>query len=380
MRTRAIVQHGPRRLELCELAVPEIDDDTALLRVEACGICGTDVEQYAGLIPARFPLVPGHEPVGVIDRIGERASARWGVKVGDRVAVENYLPCAHCTPCLEGRYPRCEGRGGNFGYGHIGLAHPPGIWGAFSEYMHLDPASILHPLRPDVPASVATLFNPLGAGYRWAIEIGGVRPGHTVVILGAGQRGIAAAIAARAAGAEHVIMTGLSSDAHKLQLARRLGVDDVLDVETDDTFTRVFELTDGRCADVVIEVASSAPQPVIDAMHCAKAGGTVVLAGLKGFKPIPDFVSDYVVIKELTVKGVFAVTNRAYRWAVGLLEAGTLPLELLHTHDFALADTDLAIRTLAGEITGAHPIHCSVVPPGVTHGHPSAGAAPNTVR
>jgi threonine dehydrogenase-like Zn-dependent dehydrogenase len=344
MRTRAIVQHGPGRLELSELAVPEIDDDSALLRVEACGICGTDVEQYAGLIPARFPLVPGHEPVGVIDRIGERASARWGVKTGDRVAVENYLPCAHCTPCLEGRYPRCEGREGNFGYGHIGLAHPPGIWGAFSEYMHLDPASILHPLSPDVPASVATLFNPLGAGYRWAIEI-------------------AAAIAARAAGAEHVIMTGLSSDAHKLQLARRLGVDDVVDVEADDTFTRVFELTNGRCADVVIEVAASAPQPVIDAMHCAKAGGTVVLAGLKGFKPIPDFVSDYVVTEELTVKGVFAVTNRAYRWAVGLLEAGTLPLELLHTHDFALADTELAIRTLAGEIAGEHPIHCSVVPP-----------------
>jgi threonine dehydrogenase-like Zn-dependent dehydrogenase len=362
VKTRAIVQTGPHELELRELPVPEIDDDSALLRVEACGICGTDVEQYAGLIPARFPLIPGHEPVGVIDRIGSRAAERWGVKVGDRVAVENYMPCSHCTPCLEGRYPRCESREGNFGYGHIGLAHPPGIWGAFADYMFLDPATVLHRLRPDVSPTVATLFNPLGAGHRWAIEVGGVKPGDMVVVLGAGQRGLASLIAARAAGADQVIVTGLRADAHKLALAKRLGADEVIDVEAEDTVTRVFKLTEGRCADVVIEVASSATGPVLDAIHCAKAGGTVVLAGLKGFKPIGGFVSDVVVIKEITIKGAFAVTNRSYRWAVRTIEAGAVPIEAMHTHDFELADTELAIRTLAGEVPGENPIHCSVRP------------------
>jgi threonine dehydrogenase-like Zn-dependent dehydrogenase len=362
MKTRAVVQTGPRRLELRELPVPEVTEDDALLRVEACGICGTDVEQYAGLIPARFPLIPGHEPVGVIERIGAGAQERWGVRVGDRVAVENYLPCGHCAACLEGRYPRCETRGGNFGYGHIPLARPPGIWGAFADYMHLDASSIVHRLDPDVPAGLATLFNPLGAGYRWAIEVGNTRPGDSVVVLGTGQRGLAAVIAARAAGANRIIVSGLASDAHKLALAEKFGATDIIDVEAEPTADRVFELTDGACADVVLEVASSATAPVVDALHCARPGGTVVLAGIKGFKPIPDFVSDVIVIKELTVKGVFAVTARAYRWAVRTLEASPLPLAEMHTHDFVLADTEQAIRTLAGEFPGEHAIHCSVLP------------------
>jgi 2-desacetyl-2-hydroxyethyl bacteriochlorophyllide A dehydrogenase len=362
MKTRAIVETGPNHLELREVSVPEITEESALLRVEACGICGTDVEQFAGLIPARFPLIPGHEPVGIIDRIGADAAQRWGLRVGDRVAVENYMPCAHCPACLAGHYPRCQSRAGNFGYGHIPLAHAPGIWGAFSEYMHLDPNSVLHPLSANVPAGAATLFNPLGAGYRWAIEVGNVRPGDTVVVLGAGQRGLASVIAARAAGAERVIITGLASDAHKLALGQQLGADDIINVDADDAPTRVFELTDGRGADIVLEVASSATRPVIDSIHCAKPGGTVVLAGVKGLKPIPDFVSDFIVLKEITVKGVFAVTNRAYRWAVRTIEAGNLPLAALHTHDFPLADTERAIRTLAGEIAGERPIHCSVLP------------------
>src|ERR1700674_3351700 len=94
--TRAIVQTGPRQLELRELPIPEIDDDSALLRVEACGICGSDVEQYTGALPVPGPLIAGHEPLGIIDTIGERAAQRWGVGPGDRVAVEVLIPCGHC--------------------------------------------------------------------------------------------------------------------------------------------------------------------------------------------------------------------------------------------------------------------------------------------
>src|SRR5438093_5296124 len=94
--SRAVVQTGPRQLELRTLPLPEIDDDSALLRVEACGICGSDAEQYAGVIPVRFPLIPGHEPLGVIERLGDRAGKRWGVNVGDRVAVEALIRCGHC--------------------------------------------------------------------------------------------------------------------------------------------------------------------------------------------------------------------------------------------------------------------------------------------
>src|SRR5262245_27078920 len=193
--SRAIIQTGPRQLELRELPVPEVTEDTGLLRVEACGICGSDAEQYTGTIPMRYPLVPGHEPLGVIEAIGDRAAKRWGVNVGDRVAVESLIPCGHCPACREGRYQVCRGRGGGlFGHGYVPLDHPPGLWGAYADYMHLDSCSIVHRIRADLPPSIAVLFNPLGAGFRWAVELPRTGPGDTVLILGPGQRGLASVI------------------------------------------------------------------------------------------------------------------------------------------------------------------------------------------
>jgi threonine dehydrogenase-like Zn-dependent dehydrogenase len=123
----------------------------------------------------------------------------------------------------------------------------------------------------------------------------------------------------------------------------------------------VKELTGGRGAEVVIEVASAAPGPVADALHCAADAGRIVLAGVKGFVPIPDFVSDLVVVKELTVQGAFGVTSPAYRAAIRLIEAGRIPVERMHTHDFPLEEAERAIRTLAGEV-GTPSIHSCLVP------------------
>jgi len=361
-RARAIVQEAPERLVLRELPVPEIDADSALLRVEACGICGSDVEQFTGVLPVPMPVVPGHEPLGVIERIGERAAARWGVAEGDRVAVEPLIPCGYCRTCIEGRYQACRGRGGMFAHGYVPLAHPPGLWGGYAEYMFLDGHSIVHPIRKDLPASVAVMFNPLGAGFRWAVEIPRTRPGETVLVLGPGQRGLASVIAARAAGAGTIIVTGLARDAPKLALARAFGADHVIDVEAENARVRVKEITGGRGADVVVEVSSYATAPVAEALHYVASGGRIVLAGVKGFKPVPDFVSDLIVVKEAVVLGAFGVTTRAYDAAIRLIESETLPLARLHTHDFALADAEEAIRTLAGERPGAPSIHSCLVP------------------
>src|SRR3989304_1532497 len=96
---RAIVQEGPRRLSRQEFPLPETGPEDALLRVEACGICGSDYEQYAGALPAPFPVIPGHEPVGVIEEIGEGAARRWGVSRGDRGAVEARRPWGPWREC-----------------------------------------------------------------------------------------------------------------------------------------------------------------------------------------------------------------------------------------------------------------------------------------
>jgi len=361
-RTRAVVQTGPRKLEMRDLPVPEIDDDSALLRVEACGICGSDAEQYEGTIPVRYPLIPGHEPLGIIEKIGDRAAKRWGVDVGDRVAVEVLIPCGHCRDCIGGRYQVCRARGGMFGYAYVPLSEPPGLWGAYADYMYLDPHSIVHPMRKDLPANLAVMFNPLGAGYRWAVEIPETRPGDTVLVLGPGQRGLASIIAARAAGADTVIVTGLTRDEAKLRVARELGADHVIDVQQEDVRARVREITGGRGADVVVEVSSNAPEPVAEALHYVATGGRVVLAGVKGFKSVPDFLSDLIVVKEITIKGAFGVTSRSYESAIRLIESGRVALGKMHTHDFRLEQAEEAIQTLAGTTGGESSIHSCLLP------------------
>ncbi|MDP3766713.1 MAG: zinc-binding dehydrogenase [Dehalococcoidia bacterium] len=362
--TRAVVQTGARQLELRELPVPQdVGPEAALLKVEACGICGSDYEQYQGVMPGLpFPLIPGHEPVGTIAVIGEMAAKRWGVSEGDRVAVETLLPCGFCRECRGGRYRLCSGRRGLSGYGYLGLDTPPGIWGAYAEYMYLDPHSVLHKISKEIAPEIATLFNPLGAGIRWAHHVPGTKIGDTIVILGPGQRGLASVIAAREAGASRIIVTGLSADERKLALARELGAHDTIDVEREDLVRRVREITDGALADVVIDVTAYANEPVVQAIDVARRGGTVVLAGMKGQRPVEGFYNDRVVAKELTIQGVFGVDFHAYEPAIRLIESRKYPLEKMHTHTLPLEDAERALQILAREVPGEEAIHIALVP------------------
>ncbi len=356
----AMVQTARRKLEPMDLPLPDIDADSGLLRIEACGICGSDTEQFEGVLRAPMPAVPGHEPLGIVAAIGDRAAKRWGVDVGDRIAVETMLSCRHCGPCLGGAYHLCDFRRI---YSYIPLSEAPGLWGAYAQYMYLDPNCVVHKIDASLPASIAVMFNPLGAGFRWAVEIPGTGPGDSVVILGPGQRGLASVIACREAGADKIIVTGLAADARKLALAREFGADATIDVDNEDARTRIRELTGGRGADVVVDVSSYATKPVAESLDYVRMGGTVVLAGVKGFKEIPGFISDKVVMKEITLKGAIGVTRSGYAKAIRLLERRTVPVERMHTHDFALRDAELAIRTLAREIPGDESIHSCLIPP-----------------
>ncbi len=355
----AMVQTGVRTLEPRDLPIPEIDEDSALLQLEACGICGSDYEQYEGMLRTPVPVVPGHEPLGRIARIGDRAATRWGVDVGDRVAVETMISCRHCLQCLGGSYHLCDDRKI---YSYIPTTEAPGLWGGYAQYMYLHPNSVVHPVSDSLPAELAVIFNPLGAGFRWAVEMPELQPGETLVILGPGQRGLASVIAAREVGAGTIIVTGLEADAEKLALARVFGADHTIDVDNENPVHRVKELTNGRGADVVVDVSAYATAPVVDALSMVRPGGRVVLAGVKGFKAVEGFVSDLVVMKEIKLLGAIGVTASGYRSAIGLLESGRVPVEKMHTHDFTLADADLAIRTLAREVPNDESIHSCLIP------------------
>jgi threonine dehydrogenase-like Zn-dependent dehydrogenase len=244
----------------------------------------------------------------------------------------------------------------------ISLSEAPGLWGAYAEYLYLAPNAIVHKVDPSLPAELAVLFNPLGAGFRWAAEMPRTQPGDTVLVMGPGQRGLASVIAAREVGAGTIIVTGLTRDAHKLALARTFGADHVIDVEREPLVKRVREITGGRGVDVVIEVTPVATQPIVDAIDCAALGGTIVLAGVKGLKPVPGFISDKVVLKEITLRGAIGVTWEHYERAIRLIESRKLPLEKLQTHRFGLRDAERAVRTLAGEYEDEQAVHCVLLP------------------
>ena len=365
---RAAVQTGPGQIELREFPRPQVGPDDGLLRVEANGICGSDVETYRGHLGGPRPaFIPGHEPLGIIDEIGERAAQRWGVQPGDRVALEVIVPCRACQDCLTGRYQFCRNR--KYGHGVTGVDVDPALWGGLADYMYISPTSVLHKIDNSLPAELAAMYNAMGAGVRWACHIGQVGLGDTVLVLGAGQRGIAAVVAARAAGAGTIIITGLAADAHKLAVAREFGADHTVvvagpnaeDTDAEDIVQRVEEITEGEMADVVLELTPMAAGPVTDALLAARRGGTVVLAGLKGNRELP-VRTDLIINRALTVRGAFGVDSAGMASAIALIESRRFPLEKMHTHTFGLADTERAIQTLAGDVAGESAIHVSVHP------------------
>lgn len=359
---RALVLEEPRRLLPRDLPVPEVGDDDAVLRVEACGLCGTDHEQYTGALPAGFAFVPGHETVGTIEAIGPAAARRWGVSEGDRVAVEVFLSCGACEPCRTGLYRRCERHGMADMYGFVPVDRPPGLWGGYAEHQYLAPDSLVLPVPAPLDPVVATLFNPVGAGIRWAVTVPGTQPGDVVAVLGPGVRGLSACAAARDAGARFVMVTGVGpGDLERLELAADFGADLAVDISTDDPVAALRDAT-GGLADVVVDVTAKAPAALAQGVALTRTGGTLVLAGTRGSAETPGFWPDLVVYKELRILGALGVDAPAYRAALDLLATGRYPFADLPRRCAGLDDAEALLRSMAGESDEPPPVHGVIVP------------------
>ena len=360
---RALVLERPRRLVLHEIPLPAVGADDALVRVQACGLCGTDHEQYTGELAGGFAFVPGHETVGIIETIGPRAAQRWGVAAEDRVAVEVFQSCRDCKACVDGEYRRCERHGLADMYGFISVDRAPGLWGGYAEYQYLAPDSMVLTVPAVLDPVLATLFNPLGAGIRWGATIPGTGPGDVVAVLGPGIRGLCAAAAAKAAGAEFVMMTGLGDrDADRLALASRFGADPFTDVAVDDPVAALRDAI-GGLADVVVDVTAKAPAAFAQAIELARPAGTVVVAGTRGWGTgAPGFIPDMVVLKELGIVGALGVDATAYGAALDLLASGPYPFADLPRGCVGLDAAEELLATMAGERDDVPPVHGVVAP------------------
>ena len=228
--------------------------------------------------------------------------------------------------------------------------------------MYLDPEVALHKVAPEVPAELAALYQPIAAGISWAHRVPGTRVGDTVVIFGAGQRGIACVAAAHEAGAAHVAIIARRQSAHRIRLAEEFGADATIYAD-EDVVARVHELTRGEGADVVVDVTAETTAPIAKAVEMARPGGTIVLAGVKGpATAIEGLINDRIFTKELTIKGVKNADFASFATAVRLIESRKYPFEKMHTHSFRLDDIELAIRTLAGRVPGENAISVSLDP------------------
>jgi alcohol dehydrogenase len=357
-----LVLEQPRTLVPRQLPLPETGDEDALLRVDACGLCGTDHEQYTGHLPAGFAFVPGHETVGVIEHIGDAAAKRWGVAAGDRVAVEVFQSCRMCAACQAGAYQRCERHGLADMYGYISVDKPPGLWGGYAQFQYLGPDAIVHRVPDALDPVVATLFNPLGAGVRWGVTVPETKAGDVVAVLGPGVRGLSVLAAVRDAGAGFVMVTGRGArDAERLDVARDFGADLVVDTADSDP-VRALRGRTGGLADVVIDVTAKAPEAFAQAVALARPAGTVVVAGTRGSPAPPDFWPDHIVFKELRIVGALGVDSPAYRAALAMLATDRYPFADLPRRVAGLDDAERLIQSLAGEGDVPPPVHGVVVP------------------
>jgi alcohol dehydrogenase len=324
-------------------------------------LCGTDHEEFTGELFPGYPFVPGHESVGIVEQIGDRAARRWGVARGDRVAVQVFLACRSCAACRAGDHRRCERHGLADMYGFVPADRAPGLWGGYAQYQYLSPDSLLLPVPPSLDPVVATLFNPLGAGIRWGVTLPGTSAGDVVAVLGPGVRGLSACAAAKAAGAAFVMVTGRGErDAPRLTAAESFGADLAVDVDDDDPVI-ALRAAAGRLADVVVDVTAKAPAALGQAVRLARTGGTVVVAGTRGAAESPGFDPDLVVYKELRILGALGVDTVEYRDALTLLDSRRFPFETLLRRVAGFADLASLLTDMAGE--GAlPPVHAVFAP------------------
>ena len=346
----AAVLESPRNLVLREIPIPDVTSDDAVLRVEACGLCGTDYEQWQGHLTswgAKFPVIPGHEVIGVIDTIGAAAAKRWCVEAGDRVAVEPVIPCGSCRDCLEGFYTRCQS---DLGYGlYLGTGVAPGLWGGYATHLYLHPRSVLHKLPTNADLELLGLINPLSNAIRWMLDAGGAGLGSRVVILGPGQRGILAAAAAAEAGAAQIIVTGTNRDLERLEVAKALGATHTINCDVEDPVQVVSGLTNGQLADIVLDVSAGAVEPVIQAVDICRRGGRIILAGLKGHNQLNGFPVDKVVFKEIEIRGVLSAGRGPTEKAALLISKLGEKLRPLCSRTFPLEMANVAVATLGRE-------------------------------
>jgi L-iditol 2-dehydrogenase len=320
---KSLLLSAYNQLEIAEMPVPAIAAGEVLVRVEACGICGSDVHGYDGSSGRRIPpIVMGHEAAGTVAAVGAGVQ---GYAPGDRVTFDSTVYCGECAYCARGDYNLCENRQ------VIGVScgdyrrH-----GAFAEFVVV-PQRILYRLPDTLSFAEAAMLEAASVALH-AVRVSEARAGETALVIGAGMIGLLTMQAARAAGCARVLITDV--DETRLGLARQVGADEVLHCSGAELVAEVLKLTAGRGVDLAYE-AVGRNETVAAAIDCTRKGGTVTLVG--NIAPEVTLPLQKVVTRQIRLQGSCASSGE-YPQAIELIASGRMQVAPLITAVAALED------------------------------------------
>ena len=323
--------HAAPGMEMREVPVPAIGPDDVLIAVETASVCGTDLHifQWDSWAQHRIkpPYIPGHEFSGTVAAVGDRVT---NVRPGDFVSAEMHVACGHCLQCRTGQAHVCQ------------FVQILGVDadGAFADYVRI-PASNVWKLDPRIPREWGSLFDPFGNAVHTVLS--GPIAAQTVLVTGCGPIGLFSIAVAKACGATRVF--AIEPNAHRRDLASRMGADDLLDPTDPSTEVIVKEATWGNGVDVLLEM-SGHPEAIRQGFRLLRNGGRASLLGLPS-KPVELDLADAVIFKGATVHGING--RKMYEtWlqAEALLRDGKLDLSPVITHRLPLEEFDRAMHLL----------------------------------
>lgn len=312
MKALLLSEYG--RLEMAELPMPRPAVDEVLVRVKACGICGSDVHGYDGSSGRRIPpLVMGHEASGIVVAVGSSVTR---LRENDRVTFDSTIYCGVCEYCRRGQVNLCDKRE------VLGVSTPDfRRAGAFAEYIVV-PERLIYRLPDEVSFTAAAMIEPIAVAVH-AVSLATVTRGASAVVVGAGMIGLLTLQVLRDAGCSRILVTDI--DDTRLALAKRLGATDVVNGKTTDAAAEFSRLVSGTGVDVAFEAVGSTPTVGI-AINSVKKGGTVVLIG--NITPKVEIPLQVVVSRELRLQGTAASAGE-YPECIELLRRGAVRVDEL---------------------------------------------------
>ncbi|MGI9455707.1 MAG: galactitol-1-phosphate 5-dehydrogenase [Aeoliella sp.] len=311
---KALLLTDPKQLEIADIPMPELTDDAVLVRVAACGICGSDAHGYDGSSGRRIPpLVMGHEAAGVVERVGTDVKR---FEVGDRVTFDSTVSCGQCEYCRNGQINLCDARQ------VLGVScNDYRRNGAFAEYVAV-PERIVYSLPDSLPLEHAALIEAVSVAVH-AVAQSPLQPDDTVVVVGTGMIGLLIVQAVRAAGCGEIIAIDMDDD--RLALARQFSATHSLNVNQVNVPEAVRELTGGVGAHVALEAVGTTAT-VQTAIESVRKGGAVTLVG--NIAPTVELPLQSVVTREIKIAGSCASAGE-YQRCIELMASGTIDVEPL---------------------------------------------------